>query len=155
MLTPSSVSIVQSLIPPNLLLLTLCTWVAHRCGSLTALTVTFVCIICVYVSMCAYMCVCVCVHVCIRVCMSDNYMCQHFMHTYRMDGQLEFYDAESSEFTPMQSPEHGMATDLEWDPTGRYVVTSVSFWSQKVFLLSIYTYIWLTRWFTNRWILGL
>ncbi|XP_065899140.1 eukaryotic translation initiation factor 3 subunit B-like [Dysidea avara] len=49
-----------------------------------------------------------------------------------MDGQLEFYDAESSEFILMQSSEHGMATDLEWDPTGRYVVTSVSFWSQKM-----------------------
>ena len=49
-----------------------------------------------------------------------------------MDGQLEFYDAESPDFTLMASPEHSMATDLEWDPSGRYVVTSVSYWSQKV-----------------------
>ena len=49
-----------------------------------------------------------------------------------MDGQLEFYDTDSSDFTLMASPEHSMATDLEWDPTGRYVVTSVSYWSQKV-----------------------
>ena len=51
---------------------------------------------------------------------------------YSMDGQLEFYDTDSSDFTLMASPEHSMATDLEWDPTGRYVVTSVSYWSQKV-----------------------
>ena len=51
---------------------------------------------------------------------------------YSMDGQLEFYDTDSSDFTLMASSEHSMATDLEWDPTGRYVVTSVSYWSQKV-----------------------
>ena len=49
-----------------------------------------------------------------------------------MDGQLEFYDTDSLDFTLMASAEHSMATDLEWDPTGRYVVTSVSYWSQKV-----------------------
>lgn len=27
-----------------------------------------------------------------------------------------------------------MASDVEWDPTGRYVVTSVSWWSHKVML---------------------
>ena len=60
-----------------------------------------------------------------------------------MDGQLEFYDTDSSDFTLMASPEHSMATDLEWDPTGRYVVTSVSYWSQKVctLLLLLYCYI--------------
>ena len=69
------------------------------------------------------MCVCVCTIIeCVDV----------FVNIHSMDGQLEFYDAESSEFILMQSSEHGMATDLEWDPTGRYVVTSVSFWSQKV-----------------------
>lgn len=25
-----------------------------------------------------------------------------------------------------------MATDVEWDPTGRYVVTGVSWWAHKV-----------------------
>ena len=47
-----------------------------------------------------------------------------------MEGQLEFWD--TGDMTLMNSADHTMATDLEWDPTGRYVVTSVSFWSQKV-----------------------
>lgn len=57
---------------------------------------------------------------------------------YSMDGQLEFYDTDSSDFTLMASAEHSMATDLEWDPTGRYVVTSVSYWSQKVQYVLLY-----------------
>lgn len=32
----------------------------------------------------------------------------------------------------MNIAEHYMASDVEWDPTGRYVVTSVSWWSHKV-----------------------
>ena len=84
-----------------------------------------------------FVCVCMlCVYVCVSVYSVRIIVYVHFntflCHTYSMDGQLEFYDAESSEFILMQSSEHGMATDLEWDPTGRYVVTSVSFWSQKV-----------------------
>ena len=51
-------------------------------------------------------------------------------YLFRMDGQLEFYDA--SEITLITTAEHTQATDLEWDPSGRYVVTSVSFWTQKV-----------------------
>ena len=47
-----------------------------------------------------------------------------------MEGQLEFWD--TGDMTLMNTADHTMATDLEWDPTGRYVVTSVSFWSQKV-----------------------
>ncbi len=57
-------------------------------------------------------CVCLCVHV------------------YRMDGQLEFYD--TGDMSVMNAAEHTAATDLKWDPTGRYVVTSVSIWNQKV-----------------------
>ena len=52
------------------------------------------------------------------------------MHTCSMDGHLEFYD--TNDMTMMNTVDHSSATDLEWDPTGRYVVTSVSFWNQKV-----------------------
>ena len=34
--------------------------------------------------------------------------------------------------TLMNSSQHQQASDLEWDPSGRYVVTSVSVWKQKV-----------------------
>ena len=47
-----------------------------------------------------------------------------------MDGHLEFYD--TNDMSMMNAADHQSATDLEWDPTGRYVVTSVSIWNQKV-----------------------
>ena len=47
-----------------------------------------------------------------------------------MNGVFEFID--TSDFTSMSSGEHFMATDVEWDPTGRYVVTGVSWWGHKV-----------------------
>ena len=34
-----------------------------------------------------------------------------------MNGVLEFID--TSDFTSMNSGEHFMCTDIEWDPTGR------------------------------------
>lgn len=40
-----------------------------------------------------------------------------------MNGQLEFFNAD--EFEPMSAAEHFMCTDIEWDPTGRFVATSV------------------------------
>ncbi|KAJ3260819.1 Translation initiation factor 3 subunit b [Boothiomyces macroporosus] len=43
-----------------------------------------------------------------------------------MAGTLEFWDTE--DFTKLGAGEHYMCTDIEWDPTGRYVVTSVSYW---------------------------
>lgn len=46
------------------------------------------------------------------------------------EGQMEFVD--SGDMSIMNKTEHTKATDLEWDPTGRYVVTSVSFWTQKM-----------------------
>ena len=45
-------------------------------------------------------------------------------------GTLEFYD--TSDVVCMNSVEHFMATDVEWDPTGRYVASSVSWWAHKV-----------------------
>ncbi|XP_069124801.1 eukaryotic translation initiation factor 3 subunit B-like [Argopecten irradians] len=47
-----------------------------------------------------------------------------------MNGVLEFVDA--SDVTVMAQTEHFMATDVEWDPTGRYVVSAVSWWGHKV-----------------------
>merc|ERR1712156_64822 len=47
-----------------------------------------------------------------------------------MNGVLEFID--TSDFTSMNSGEHFMATDIEWDPTGRYIMTAVSWWGHKV-----------------------
>lgn len=43
---------------------------------------------------------------------------------------LDFVD--TSDFTITNSNEHFMVTDVEWDPTGRYVVTAVSWWVHKV-----------------------
>lgn len=42
---------------------------------------------------------------------------------------LEFID--TSDFTTTAVQEHFMATDVEWDPTGRFVVTSNSFWVHR------------------------
>eukprot|EP00126_Sphaerothecum_destruens_P008932 Sdes_comp20388_c0_seq2m14302 len=43
-----------------------------------------------------------------------------------MNGLLEFWDVD--EMVCMNNAEHFMATDLEWDPTGRYLATLVSYW---------------------------
>jgi translation initiation factor 3 subunit B len=43
-----------------------------------------------------------------------------------LSGDLQFWDAE--DLVMMGSGEHYMCTDIDWDPTGRYVVTSVSYW---------------------------
>jgi len=47
-----------------------------------------------------------------------------------MNGILEFID--TSDFTTMGTGEHFMASEVEWDPTGRYLVTGVSWWAHKV-----------------------
>lgn len=47
-----------------------------------------------------------------------------------MNGVLEFID--TADMTLMAQTEHFMATDVEWDPTGRYVITGVSWWGHKV-----------------------
>lgn len=46
------------------------------------------------------------------------------------NGGLEFIDTSDMKITSNQ--EHFGATDMEWDPTGRYVVTTVSYWHVKV-----------------------
>ena len=47
-----------------------------------------------------------------------------------MDGQLTFID--TADMSVMNKQEHTNVTDVGWDPTGRYVVSSVSFWTLKV-----------------------
>lgn len=41
-----------------------------------------------------------------------------------MNGQLEFFNADEME--TLATAEHFMCTDIDWDPTGRYVATSVT-----------------------------
>ncbi|KAI8914800.1 hypothetical protein PhCBS80983_g00802 [Powellomyces hirtus] len=41
-------------------------------------------------------------------------------------GEIQFWDVE--DLVMMGSGEHYMCTDVEWDPTGRYVTSSVSWW---------------------------
>jgi uncharacterized protein with WD repeat len=47
-----------------------------------------------------------------------------------MTGALEFYD--SQDLVSMNQDEHFMATHVEWDPTGRYVMTYVCAWKYSV-----------------------
>ena len=47
-----------------------------------------------------------------------------------MDGQLTFID--TADMSIMNKQDHTNVTDVGWDPTGRYVVSSVSFWTLKV-----------------------
>lgn len=45
-------------------------------------------------------------------------------------GSLEFVDTH--DFLVMNTTDHFQMSDVEWDPTGRYVVTGVSHWKTKV-----------------------
>ena len=47
-----------------------------------------------------------------------------------MNGALEFID--TSDFTSMNVGEHFMCSEVQWDPTGRYLTTGVSYWAHKV-----------------------
>jgi len=46
------------------------------------------------------------------------------------EGPLEFVD--TSDFSTMNTLLPELTTDIEWDPTGRYVVAAVSAWTGKV-----------------------
>jgi translation initiation factor 3 subunit B len=52
----------------------------------------------------------------------------------------EFYDVTSNEVQLLNKIEHEYMSDFEWDPTGRYFVTYVSFWNHKVFEIHLECY---------------
>uniref|UniRef100_A0A7N8YIA2 Eukaryotic translation initiation factor 3 subunit B n=1 Tax=Mastacembelus armatus TaxID=205130 RepID=A0A7N8YIA2_9TELE len=72
----------------------------------------------------------ICMYVHQHCCMSCVQCLYVFFSVCSMNGALAFVD--TSDCTMMNIAEHYMASDVEWDPTGRYVVTSVSWWSHKV-----------------------
>lgn len=47
-----------------------------------------------------------------------------------LNGYFEWWNVDEMEM--MQSDEHFMATDIDWDPTGRFVVTSVGAWRHSM-----------------------
>ena len=47
-----------------------------------------------------------------------------------MNNVLEFID--TADMSTMNKEEHHGVTDVEWDPTGRFITSAVSFWTQKV-----------------------
>lgn len=47
-----------------------------------------------------------------------------------LNGVFEFVD--TNDFTIMGASDHFMCTDVEWDPSGRYVFTAVSWWGHKI-----------------------
>ena len=44
----------------------------------------------------------------------------------------EFYDVQTNDAILLNKIEHDHMTDFEWDPTGRYFVTYVSYWNYRV-----------------------
>jgi translation initiation factor 3 subunit B len=47
---------------------------------------------------------------------------------------VEFVDVQTNDVVSLNKIEHDHMTDFEWDPTGRYFVTYVSYWNHRVSL---------------------
>ena len=45
---------------------------------------------------------------------------------------VEFCDVQNADVSSLNKVEHEHMTDFEWDPTGRYFVTYVSYWNYRV-----------------------
>lgn len=60
-----------------------------------------------------------------------NYILLAGLHN--VTGSLEFYDVKNLE--TLAQEEHYMCTSIEWDPTGRYVTSVVSWWKHQVKIL--------------------
>lgn len=54
----------------------------------------------------------------------------NFLYFNSSTSQLEFID--TNEMTVMNTGEHLMVSDVEWDPTGRYLFSVVSWWAHKI-----------------------
>jgi len=57
-----------------------------------------------------------------------NYILLAGLHN--VTGSLEFYDVKNLE--TLAQEEHYMCTSIEWDPTGRYVTSVVSWWKHQL-----------------------
>ena len=53
----------------------------------------------------------------------------------------DFYDVQTNDVTFLNKVEYEHMTDFEWDPTGRYFVTYISYWNYRVSLRNFDFYI--------------
>lgn len=79
---------------------------------------------------------------------------QHFdLEFWDLDYEGEKPETEkdvSANLMSMNTHEHYGVTDVEWDPTGRYVITSASFWRHQVSCLYL-SYSYCVSFFLCRW----
>lgn len=69
-------------------------------------------------------------------------------------GQLEWVDVNAMQ--TIGEAEHFMCSDIEWDPTGRFVATSVSHWRHQMEMkpLSVLSWVSMETSYQRRWIIS-